>query len=232
MLTARGNPSAAAIGNRIYALGGFDTPDTGTDLAEVFDRSANRWEPIARLPVATTGPGATGFGGQVFVVGGGITDGPVNSVHVYNPQTDSWSSDAAPMPTRRELLKVTELGGRLYAIGGSDGTGLVATVERYTPATDTWETVAPMNSPRGNPGVVSAAGRIFVVGSGDTPVNTSSEAFDPNTNTWQQLDAVLPVGRGSLSAERGPGNVILAIGGFEGELIASARVEALKISQL
>jgi Glycosyl transferase family 2 len=35
----------------------------------------------------------------------------------------------------------------------------------------------------------------------------------------------------SLSAEHGPGNVILAIGGFEGEEIASARVEALKISQ-
>jgi kelch-like protein 8 len=102
--------------------------------------------------VATIGPGATAFGGQVFVVGGGITDGPVVSVHVYNPQTDSLSSDAAPMPTKRELLKVTELGGRLSAIGGRDETGLVATVERYTPATDTWETVAPMNSPRGKPG--------------------------------------------------------------------------------
>ena len=89
-----------------------------------------------------------------------------------------------------------------------------------------------MNFPRGNPGVVSAAGRIFVVGSGAPNVNRTSEAFDPNTNTWQQLDALLPVGRGSLSAERGPGNVILAIGGFEAGPIASDRVEALKISQL
>jgi N-acetylneuraminic acid mutarotase len=79
--------------------------------------------------------------------------------------------------------------------------------------------------------VVSAAGRIFVVGGGgDPPADTSSEAFDPNPNSWQMLDALLPVGRGSLSAERGPGNVILAIGGIEE--IASARVEALKVSQL
>jgi N-acetylneuraminic acid mutarotase len=56
MLTLRGNPGAAAIGDRIYAFGGFDTSGTGTDLVEVFDRSANQWEQVAKLPVATTGP--------------------------------------------------------------------------------------------------------------------------------------------------------------------------------
>jgi hypothetical protein len=48
---------------------------------------------------------------------------------------------------------------------------------------------------RGNPGVVTAAGRIFVVGGGgDPPADTSSEAFDPNTNVWQQLDALFRSG--------------------------------------
>src|SRR5215211_4009109 len=163
MLTPRGNAGAAAVGNRIYAFGGFDTPDTGTDLAERFDRSANQWEQIRRLPVATIGPGVAALGGRIFVVGGGTSNAIVTSVHVYNPQTDTFS-EAAPMPTARQLLKVTELGGRLYAIGGGNDTGFLATVERYTPATDTWETVTPMSTPRGNPGVVSAAGRIFVVG--------------------------------------------------------------------
>jgi hypothetical protein len=137
MLTPRGNLGAAAVGNRIYAFGGFDTPDTGTDLAERFDRSANQWEQIRRLPVATTGSGAAALGGRIFVVGGGTNDGAVTSVHVYNPQTDTFS-EAAPMPTARELLKVTELGGQLYAIGGVNDTGFLATVERYTPATDTY----------------------------------------------------------------------------------------------
>jgi N-acetylneuraminic acid mutarotase len=236
MLTPRGNLGAAAVGNRIYAFGGFDTPDTGTDLAERFDRSANQWEQIRRLPVATTGPGTASLGGRIFVVGGGTNDAIVTSVHVYDPQTDTFS-EAAPMPTARELLKVTELGGQLYAIGGANDTGILATVERYTPATDTWETVTPMSTSREVPGVVSAAGRIFVVGgagdvSGSVGPLQSSEVFDPNTNTWQPVDALLPVGRGSLSAEHGPGNVILAFGGFESGVTASARVEALPISQL
>ena len=98
---------------------------------------------------------------------------------------------------------------------------------------DTWEAVTPMNTPRENPGVVSAGGRIFVVGgASDVGPLQSSEVFNPNTNTWQPIDALLPVGRGSLSAERGPGNVILAFGGFEPGITASARVEALPISQL
>jgi len=38
--------------------------------------------------------------------------------------------------------------------------------------------------------------------------------YDQHTNTWQVLDTQLPVGRASLSAEHGTGNVIIAIGGL------------------
>jgi Kelch motif len=40
------------------------------------------------------------LGGQIFIVGGAVSD--TSLVRVYNPQTDSFS-DAAPMPTPREL---------------------------------------------------------------------------------------------------------------------------------
>jgi Kelch motif len=229
---ARGGLANATAGGRIHAIGGW-TSDFATHSP--VSRHINpgpahgSWWPLCSPRVAA-------LGGRIFVVGGGTNNATVNSVHVYNPQTDTFS-DAAPMPTARQLLKATELGGRLYAIGGVNDTGFLATVERYTPATDTWETVTPMSTPRGNPGVVSAAGRIFVVGGasdvyGSVVPLQSSEVFDPNTNTWQPVDALLPVGRGSLSAERGPGNVILAFGGFESGVTASARVEALPISQL
>jgi N-acetylneuraminic acid mutarotase len=242
MLTPRGNPAAAAIDKRVYAIGGF-APKVGTDRVEVFDPSANRWARVARLPVALTGLGAVAFKGRIFTAGGGTKDGAVRAVHIYNPKTDRWSSDAAPMPTARELLKLTQLDGRLYAIGGVSEAGqFLATVERYDPQADSWETVAPMGTPRGNPGVATAGGRIFVVGGaggqlgpGTVVALTSSEVFDPQTNTWQQLDAHLPVGRGSLCAEPVSGNSILAIGGFEpagapGSFVASTRVEALRIS--
>jgi N-acetylneuraminic acid mutarotase len=90
-------------------------------------------------------------------------------------------------------------------------------------------------------GVATAAGRIFVVGGaadGPGPGRfglDSSEVFDPDTNTWRPLDALLPVARGALCAGHGPGNAIVSFGGFEPRnqsFIASNRVEALSISQL
>ncbi len=239
MRIPRGNPGAASLDGLVYALGGFHTPGSGTDRAEVFDPKANSWTEIERLPTKLTGLGAVGFDGRIFTAGGGAKgDGPprtIDSVHIFDPRTNTWTSDAAPMPTARELLKMTELDGLLYAIGGvADGTFL-KTVERFNPAANAWDTVAPMGTARGNPGVTTTAGRIFVVGgAGGTPAASvglpSTEMFDPQTDTWQPLGALLPVGRGSLSAESGPGHVIFAVGGFiPPGPSASDRIEALKV---
>jgi len=115
----------------------------------------------------------------------------------------------------------------------------VAKVERFNPATGIWEKLAPMSTPRGGPGVVTTHGRIFVVGGATGEFGphheplTSSEVFDGHA--WHPLDALLPVGRSSLCAERAPGNRILAIGGFEpadpGSTVPSTRVEGLRGGQ-
>jgi N-acetylneuraminic acid mutarotase len=238
MLTGRGNAGAAAVGDRIYVFGGFDTPDTGTDLAEVYDRGINQWKPVAKLPEVTTGMGVAVLGGKIYLVGGAASDTSV--VRVYDPKTDSYSQ-VASMAARRELLKATVLDGRLYAIGGVDPDGqTLATVERYNPETNTWENVTPMGSRRGNAGVVVAAGRIFAVGGAtgvvgvDSSPQDSGEVFDPQANTWHPLDTVLQVPRAALCAEAGQGNEIIAFGGFEKRddaFFESDRVESLKVKQ-
>jgi N-acetylneuraminic acid mutarotase len=239
MLTPRGNLGAAAVGDRIYAFGGADTDNTPTDLAEVFDSAADQWEQIRQLPVPTSASGTAAFGGNIYVMGGDTAGGTVGSVHVYNPQANTYN-DAAPMPTPRAFVRVTELSGRLYAIGGVDeDVEFVAKVERFNPATGIWEKLAPMNTRRGGPGVVTTHRRIFVVGGATGEFGphheplTSSEVFDGHA--WHPLDALLPVGRSSLCAERAPGNRILAIGGFEpadpGSTVPSTRVEGLRGGQ-
>jgi N-acetylneuraminic acid mutarotase len=240
MRTPRGNAAAATLDGLVYALGGFHRPGNGTDRAEVFDPATGRWTEIARLPTRLTGMGAAGFAGRIFTAGGGaVGHGPrrtVGSVYVFDPKTDSWTSDAAPMPTARELVKMGELDGRLYVVGGVAADGrFLATVERYDPATDGWDLVTPMTTARGNPGVVAAGGRLVVVGgaagSATAPVVLgSSEAYDPRTDTWQPLTALLPVARGSLSGAGGPAQTIFAIGGFVPPgPSASDRIDALTL---
>jgi N-acetylneuraminic acid mutarotase len=239
VLTARGNLGAAAVDDRIYVFGG-ETDHGSIKLAEVFI-SANepipKWEPIADLPNRLTAPGTAAFNGKIYLIGGS-TGTVTGKVHVYDPVPDNWSK-AAPMPTPRWFLRVTELDGWLYAIGGANKDGhFLATVERYNPETDIWEDVTPMGTPRGGPGVVTVNHQIYVVG-GATGVFgpdhiplTSSEVFAEAPPAWQPLEAVFPVGRSSLRAERAPGNQILAIGGFKKQgpgSVPSNLVEALKI---
>lgn len=89
-------------------------------------------------------------------------------------------------------------------------------------------------STRGNPGVTIVKDKIVVVGgAGGTggagmPLTTSEE-YDPDADRWDLLPAQLPVGRASLSAELAEGNRVIAIGGFQGGGVASARVESLKL---
>lgn len=78
-----------------------------------------------------------------------------------------------------------------------------------------------MSTGRGNPGVAAADGRIIVVGgAGGVPGPTTAtplssvEEYDPQADAWTPSEP-LPLARGSLAAERGQGNAILAIGGFE-----------------
>jgi N-acetylneuraminic acid mutarotase len=128
------------------------------------------------------------------------------------------------MPTPRYLLRAVTLGDYIYAVGGIVGGNQPSfsnALERYDPKADTWTRLRPMGTGRGNPGVAAADGRIIVVGgAGGVPGPTTAtplssvEVYDPQADAWTTSEP-LPVGRGSLSTERGQGNAVLAIGGFE-----------------
>lgn len=49
----------------------------------------------------------------------------------YSPDTDSWSTDVAPLSSPRSGVCLVEMDGYLYAIGGHDGITAMNTVERY-----------------------------------------------------------------------------------------------------
>lgn len=49
----------------------------------------------------------------------------------YNPDTDSWSADVAPLSSPRSGVCLVVMDGYLYAIGGHDGIAAINTVERY-----------------------------------------------------------------------------------------------------
>jgi len=243
MSMPRANPGAACLNGRIYVIGGNTGPHNDSNKGESFDTSdpsTSNWTRIKNRPAGPIlGLGAAAFDGRVYIFGGGerpsLHAGLTNAVSIYDPATDKWSG-AKPMPTARYLLRAVELDGQIYAVGGRvDGNNPFSkALERYDPTANTWDKLHPMSIGRGNPGVaVAANGRIVVVGggsldSGSPGPSRSVEEYNPQTDIWTPLEP-LPVARASLSAERGQGNTILAIGGFEPNDVASTRVESLLI---
>ena len=90
---------------------------------------------------------------MVYAVGGKVGRSRVNTVHKYNPATNSWSA-VAPMPTARSLVNAVVLNECLYAVGGRlQDASCTAVVERYDPVADSWTTMHPMGTARNAFGV-------------------------------------------------------------------------------
>ncbi len=202
----RHHAGAAALGNRLYVLGGFTKSFLSiwspVATAYRYDPASDVWTEVAPLPTARGALAVAVLSGKLYAVGGYAEGGNTGALEVYDPATNSWNSKA-PLPTPRDHLAVAAVGGRLYAIGGrldrNYGRNL-AVVEAYDPTTDRWTSVAPLPTPRSGIAAAVIADRIYVVG-GEAPEGTfrTNEAYSPASNRWETV-APMPTGRHGLGA--------------------------------
>ena len=224
--TARTEVGAAAIGEKIYMIGGFREPSISniTDLAitplvEEYNSATEQWTTRAPLPVGLHHVGIGVVGNRLYVIGGFKQSlmsvwKPVATVYVYDPAQDAWT-EASPMPTARGALAVAELAGTLYAIGGYDGDGNTPAVEAYDPVHNSWSARAPLPTPRDHLAAAPVTGMLYAIGgrlNRDYRHNLSVvEAYDASTNTWTRV-ADLPTARSGITAGV-INNVIYVLGG-------------------
>jgi len=175
-----------------------------------------------RLPLPRYRHAAAAIGTRLYVVGGvAVYDGtPVDSLHVLDTTTRTWSTGAA-MSIPRTDLAAAAFGSRLYAVGGY-GTGYVMTVsgtlvEEYTPATNTWRARAALPTSRGDLVAITLGSRIFALGGWneyDGPggdFQPAVEAYDPVANAWTRHANML-IRKGDLAAALYRGKVFTVAG--------------------
>ncbi|WP_166646076.1 Kelch repeat-containing protein [Halospina denitrificans] len=161
----------------------------GGDVVSALDPvSLGCWEGLSAGPFPILDPRGIALGNKLYAVGGKDASGHLNSLLIYDTQTDSWSAgNNLPGPGVENPAGVA-YNGQAYVFGGSQApfSGAVANSSRYNPATGQWSTLAPMPTARGGASAEVVGDRIYVVGGMDT--NGASvnlvEIYNPATNTW------------------------------------------------
>jgi len=205
--------AAAAVGDRIYLLGGFAPDGATVATVEVYDTAADAWSRGPDLPVAVNHAMAATLGGAVHVAGGYGGD-RAPSRQVVRLEGDRWRQ-LAPLPEGRAAGGLVALDGRLYLVGGVGPGGLAADTLVYDPTADRWSAEPGLPTRREHLGAAAAGGRVVVVGGrvgGLTGNLDVAEAYDPAARRWARLPP-MPTARGGLAATATADGLVVAVGG-------------------
>jgi N-acetylneuraminic acid mutarotase len=126
-----------AIGGIIYVGGASDyqggtVVDTTNSFS--FNPATNSTGSIAAIPRATGETRGLSFNGKMYVMGGGrVAPNPSTEVDVYNPGTNTWSTDLPFTTARRNFPTDTNGTTHIWLSGGyaSDGVTPLASMEIF-----------------------------------------------------------------------------------------------------
>lgn len=206
MPTKRGSPVAAAVGGKIYVIGGATThpgspepsvhptrPHRAVGTVEEYDPTANTWRVRSPMPTARNHAGIGVVGGKIYVIGGRVgaafigVASNTDVVEEYDPAADQWGAVRARMLTARSAVAWGVHGGRIYVAGGEfqDDRLMAAfrALEAYDPATNRWAILPRMPVPRHGLAGAVVGNRLHLV-SGDVQsagipnVNVHSDSHD------------------------------------------------------
>ncbi len=214
MPVPRNHLAGAALGGRVYAIGGqFGNDEEAQNRAEVhrYDPAADRWTRVADLPAGRghTTASALADRGRLLVLGG-TENGNVASrqVTAYDPELDAWTR-LPDLPAGRKTPVAARIGERIVSSTG----GGTASVETWTMTLPhRWEELPDAPVALAEVATAVVGGTLLVFGSGDS----RTLAHDLGRRTWSTR-AARPLPGDHHAAEVLDGRVYLVGGLGEGQ---------------
>jgi hypothetical protein len=160
--------------HRAYSFGGIDSTLIWSGIQRVayrYDPSTDAWTDLPPVPdtLGKIASGASTVGDRIYLIGGYhvFSDGSELSsdrVHIFDPTTDTWLPDGAPIPVPiDDHVQAVYRDSLIYVVTGWSNTTNVANVQMYNPALNTWSAGTPV--PNTSQYKVFGASGVFV---GDT----------------------------------------------------------------
>jgi hypothetical protein len=114
---------AAVVGNKLYAMGGRNSPVSllGALIPQidVFDFTTGTWSTLPfAIPTQRAGAGTVVVGNEVIILGGETPTGVVPAVEAYDTVAGTWRA-LPPMLTPRHGMQAAVCKGGIYVAGGS-----------------------------------------------------------------------------------------------------------------
>lgn len=195
------HPGVASDGERLYAIGGGNTPFRGTLTVESYDPATDRWTPLPSLPSEASPEGglmgvvAFFHDGHLYAFGGEWRGGSLHaprgaisrSAFVLDLERRRWNP-LPPMPEPMAYGHAVWFQERIWLVGGSDEGGTNrpnARVLSYEPTTQQWRTERRLRR-SGNAGAVVHGGRIYAFSSIEIGRSgrLGPQVYDPSTREW------------------------------------------------
>lgn len=183
MPEARRNLKAAAVGNKIYALGGYSQPHKGREKGNFcYDIKSDTWSVKAEMPTGRSNFAIGVAQGKLYAIGG---DKFLDKGEAYYPRSDTWMPIIL-MPTARQHINCGIINDRIFIVGGRISwskdpyEALVDTHEVYDTKSNSWKTVAPFPGKIENPSISAVKGKMYVINGKDC----SLTVFDPASGAW------------------------------------------------
>ncbi len=204
-------------GKVLLAGGRAIQEEPGFTSAKLYDPSTGVWSDTGSLNTGRAFHSATLLpNGKVLVSGGETFDSydytlvSMKSVEIYDPATETWSTEASLTDARAYHTSMLLPSGDVLVTGGLSFAArgeLVGSTELYDPTSGSWSGTGALSTSRqSQTATILKSGKVLVAGGGGSsgPV-TSAELYDMTAGTWSST--------GSLTTARGNHTATLLING-------------------
>ncbi|MDB6059434.1 MAG: Branched-chain amino acid transporter, amino acid-binding protein [Verrucomicrobiales bacterium] len=189
---ARWVPNANVLNDgRVFVCSGFFA-SWDEAKCEIYNPTTGQWTETQQMVEGDTGRGgyfsATVLqNGKVLVFGGDGSFGTGFATEIYDPQSDTWETNATPAAAVRFAHTATLLhSGKVLVTGGLDSTDVwVKNAWLFDPATAAWTQTGSMHSARASHrATVLLNGKVLI-----TDDTGTAELYDPATGIFSVTDA-------------------------------------------
>lgn len=186
--TATANIAGVVADGKIYVPGGCTNQGEAVKTLEIYDPREDSWHKGQALPQGRCGYGLATVKDKLYLLGGWDGQAFVDTMLVYSLKADRWESSKFKLPRAMGYMGAATLNDTIYMVGGYDGESEFNQTYTFTPDTGKWQPKASMQTKRGGLGLVGAANSLYAVGGGWNEPLSTSEKYDPSSDSWTTFE--------------------------------------------